>query len=147
VSADIDGILAEAVAVARTRLGGSAARARAIAIGWATVDLERAEAAFGLDFEDAPPDGLLGAKVRVAARDDGPALVLLEPDTEGLLAASLARLGEGPLAVWFEVGIDDGRLERAGSGPFGSERLIAGDPRHGRFVFTVGPIAPGTISG
>lgn len=81
------------------------------AIGWATVDHERAmrelDTLFaGDDAEVAPGtwtpferDPALGAAAwvrEVAGSTDAPQLVVLEPDTEGPLAASLVRLAK----VW-----------------------------------------------
>ena len=71
-----------------------------MAIGWATVDMERTLG--GLDGTNArvtDDDLLLGARAwRV---DAGPvALILLEPNTEGRLAAALARNGEGIVALY-----------------------------------------------
>jgi hypothetical protein len=109
---------------------------RVAAIGWATVDVERAAAAFreqllpGVEFEPVDADILLGAGGLVARPAGEPAIVLLEPSTEGRLAAFLARYGEGPAAVWLDGQVD--AAEEAGSarpeaaGPFGPERLLAG---------------------
>jgi hypothetical protein len=69
------------------------------------------------------------------------AIVLLEPSTEGRLAASLARYGEGPMAVWLEVARlrDAEAMLRRGAvaisapdhGPLGLERLLLDGPIHG----------------
>lgn len=122
--------------------------ARPLAIGWATVELDRATSelarALGLPggerFAAAARSETLGGAARVASGvlPDGGSLVVLEPDTEGRLAGSLARLGEGPVAAWLAVN-DAGRglaaLRRAGltvsserAGPFGPERLILDGP-------------------
>jgi hypothetical protein len=78
-------------------------------VGWATVELDRAAEEFrvGLDlprsgaFRDGPPDGFLGAHTRFAfVRRRGIWIVLVEPSTEGRLAAFLARHGEGIAAVY-----------------------------------------------
>ena len=88
------------------------------AIGWATVELDRAERelskALGPAQEIGPwapatRDPLLGAAARVGPMlGDGPTLILLEPDTEGRLAATLARHGEGVAAVYVRsrTGVD-----------------------------------------
>ena len=99
----------------------------------------------------------LGAACRVAAAclPDGGSLVVLEPDTEGRLAGSLARLGEGPVAVWLAVDEPGVRLEalrEPGSsvsperdGPFGAERLVLRPGgRHGRYRL-LSFVAAGTI--
>ena len=136
-----------------------------VAVGWATVELERAErelcAALGLSADDFGPAAssiALGARCRIApgVLGDALALVLLEPETEGRLAATLARLGEGPAVVWLVV---EGRETRDAAsardavaatdeasaslrssgvitaavrpGPLGPERLVLGGPIHG----------------
>ena len=133
-----------------------------IAHGWASVDLDRAVEelgeALGLPsgrFTVVPDSRLLGARCRVAGAvlPDGSSLAVLEPTTEGRLAATLARVGEGPAAVWLAAA--SGRWPGAAStereglfstqheGPFGVERLIRGGPVHGPHCLLVG--APGTI--
>jgi hypothetical protein len=128
------------------------------ALGWATVDLDRtvAELAGELGvnagtFADAVGSATLGARCRVAPAvlPEGLALVILEPSTEGRLATSLARLDEGPSVAWYAVtrrragGKPD--PEPARPGPFGPERLVAGDPVHGPHRFLI-EVAPGTIA-
>lgn len=139
------------------------ARARPVAIGWATVELDRAgadvAAALGLGverFEPAPRSLALGCVCRVATGVllNGGSVALLEPDTEGRLAASLARLGEGPTVAWLraeEPTTAADALRMAGfalsaerDGPFGPERLIVDGPVHGPHRLLVGPAA-GTI--
>ena len=88
-------------------------------IAWSTVELDRAEA----DLEpwldeadpaagdgDAPADPHLGAHTRRRRTNalPGGTLVLAEPNTEGRLAASLARDGEGPCALFLRpaAGLD-----------------------------------------
>ena len=120
---------------------------RPVAVGWATVELERAErelcAALGLSVDDFGPAAssiALGARCRIApgALGDALALVLLEPDTEGRLAATLARLGEGPAVLWLVVeGCNTTAAASATMtaavrpGPLGPERLVLGGPIHG----------------
>jgi hypothetical protein len=128
---------------------------RLLAIGWSTVETERAEREFGVAFDDAPSDAWLGARCRVAGSAFAVPLVLVEPATEGRLAASLARLGEGPVVAWYEpvaiagsagAGAADtahaGAPERAragaSSGPFGPETPLRSDQGEGRFRFLVG---------
>ncbi len=120
---------------------------RAIVTGWATVDLDRAARQV-----DGPSgatshgiDDLLGARVRHLGEPAG-AGVMLEPTREGLLAAGLARHGEGPLAIY--VRADRGaaaRLRRGGfrrsaaaAGPFGPQRRVLVGRRDGPFVLLVG---------
>jgi hypothetical protein len=74
-----------------------------VGVGWATVELDRAEeqlrTAGCSGWEPATRDDHLGATARMC-HGPGPRVVLLEPDTEGRLAASLARFGEGVAAVY-----------------------------------------------
>jgi len=136
-------VLTAAAAGPLARLAG----VRPIGIGWATVELERAElelsAALALsvgDFSPAASSISLGARCRIASGvlGDALALVLLEPQTEGRLAATLARLGEGPAVVWLVVeGCDTTAAASATMtaavrpGPFGPERLVLGGSIHG----------------
>ena len=135
---------------------------RTIALGWATVDLDRAVEELGEAlrlptgrFVVAPDTRVLGARCRVADAilPDGSALAVLEPTTEGRLAAALARAGEGPAAIWLATagarGPSPATTERDGpfsakhDGPFGPERLLLGGPVHGPHRLVVVP--PGTI--
>jgi hypothetical protein len=115
--------------------------------GWATVELERAEREVTLargwpPAEPAADDGLLGAFTRIGrSADRSETIVLLEPSTEGLLAATLARFGEGFLVDYLLVDRLDGTVAMArregvalsavSLGPFGAERLVTGGPRWG----------------
>jgi len=115
--------------------------------GWATVELDRAERDVAAAFapsgaataRDLPDDTLLGARCRVVTLGVGEReVLLLEPATEGRIAASLARFGEGPIAEYLIVPHDRfGDLVRdaveAGlvlsaeaAGPFGRQRLVVG---------------------
>ena len=127
------------------------------ALGWATVELDRAERELTADlglaataFIEAPDSGLLGARCRVA-RDGLPgrvALVILEPATEGRLSAALARHGEAPLAAWFvlDAGSDAATTPSTSTaaGPFGPERIAADGAIRGLRRLLVGDGA-GTI--
>ncbi|MEO8229919.1 MAG: hypothetical protein ABI628_09185 [Chloroflexota bacterium] len=113
-----------------------------VGIGWATVELDRAATELGstagYDVEPAEPDALLGATARIGrAAGSGPVAVLLEPFTEGRLAAFLARHGEAPAVLY--VVPPAGGLEaavarltaarirtRSGSGPLGPAALVLG---------------------
>jgi hypothetical protein len=70
------------------------------------------------------------------------ALAVVEPATEGRIAAGLARWDEGPLVAWYAAAETepraDGRL-----GPFGPERLVGRDPLTGPHRLLVD--GPGTI--
>jgi hypothetical protein len=76
---------------------------RLLAIGWATVDLERTLSSLaGRDAGPETSEPSLGARGRVIGA--GPIrLVLLEPSTEGRLAAALARHGEGICCLYLEA--------------------------------------------
>ncbi len=88
-----------------------------LAIGWATVELDRAVQELmpllerGGRFVPATGSSLLGASALIGygrvggvvsppESPDRLAIVLLEPSTEGRVAAGLARHGEGWLATW-----------------------------------------------
>ena len=125
-------------------------------IGWATVEAERAirelDQLLGTvgtvgtaAWEPVVRDELLGASAWIRAAPVNPPtmLVVLEPDTEGRLAASLARWGEGVLAVYVRPPAA-GDLEpparigtSAGSGPLGPGRLVAGGPAWGPHVIVL----------
>ena len=138
----------------------------ALAIGWATVELERAAGELshllspGSTFLEAPSSVILGARCRVGLAADDPNLriVLLEPETEGRLAATLARSGEGWKATWVAEPTAGGlvgapvagprgtgaTLSTARPGPFGIERLVLGGPLTGphRLVVEAVPSPP-----
>jgi hypothetical protein len=130
-----------------------AGRGRAFAVGWATVDLDRAVVELAADL-DVPPAAFLpaadsealGARSRVApgVLSGGGTLAILEPATEGRLAAILARSGEGPRVVWIEP--DDGWADGHGPvrpGPFGPERPVTEGSGDGLYRFLAR--RPGTI--
>jgi hypothetical protein len=125
------------------------------AIGWATVEAERAERELGavLDergrWEPAPRDGLLGATVRLwrGADDKPPLLLVLEADREGHLAAALARHGEGVAATYLEAGAEtafmSGMLSQPASGPLGpARRLAGGSPGDASIIVLARDLAP-----
>jgi hypothetical protein len=129
------------------------------AVVWATVELDRAEAelaAWLLAADpaagdgDAPPDPLLGARARrrrtIAL--PGRSLLLAEPTTEGRLAATLARDGEGPCALYLRAGarLDTWaaaarargvRLSDRRPGPLGPAVLLADAAAAGPHVLVV----------
>jgi hypothetical protein len=136
------------------------------AVGWATVDLDRAADELrplllaGASFVTAPDSELLGARCRVgpfggspgadaAAGAAGPPvrawfLVLVEPTTEGRLAATLARHGEGWCATWTTAESADPRATSGPrsvvrDGPFGRERLAIDGPVSGPHHLWVEP--------
>jgi hypothetical protein len=123
--------------------------------GWGTIDLERAEAELsalvdGGRFDDAERSAWLGARCRRGRAADpgaGDWIILLEPDTEGRLAAFLARHGEGWAATWeWPSDGEPGHGALAGSrpGPLGPDALSPGQPASGpfRLVTTAATIEP-----
>jgi hypothetical protein len=143
--------------------------ARLVALGWATVDLDRAAAAWpGLRWLAVPRDALVGARglqgepVPVGedstARRPGFRLLLLEPDTEGRIAAALARHGEGPAALYVALpaAVIAGARPRLatlgvrlvrGAGPFGPEIALAGPPPSGPTMVLLRLPGPTTAGG
>jgi hypothetical protein len=99
-------------------------------IGWATVEHERAIDELDLALGGGPPlaggaperwtplarDPALGARAWLRMPVAGRlALVVLEPDTEGRIAASLARFGEGIAVVYLGADtVESGHLVRGG---------------------------------
>ncbi len=122
-----------------------------VALGWATVELDRAVAelsrALGIPamrFAAAADSVHLGARSLVAhaALSRDRSLVVLEPSTEGRLAATLARHDEGPVAVWMIVpDMGTVRTSSERSGPLGLERLVLGGALHGPQRLLVRPAA------
>ena len=160
-AADLHGGAALIAAIARLR---DAVQPRSEVGGWATVELDRTEASVGATSgpsgsvafpatgaapggaRDELRDELLGALARVIRTTDQRDVVLLEPFTEGRLAAALARHGEG-FAVLYLIA-DTEALVRAraagfvlssvGLGPFGPQRLVVEGPRWGPFLVLAG---------
>lgn len=149
---DAPGILSPAEAAAGATVAPLAEpRFRLAGVGWATVELDRAEAELDPWLEDAPerttgafdvpdvPEPHLGARTRVRPSPNlpGDLLVLAEPATEGRLAASLARDGEGPcvlylapaegLRAWLAAAAERGiAVSAVRRGPLGRSVLIGG---------------------
>ncbi|HET9521214.1 MAG TPA: hypothetical protein VFO73_09235, partial [Candidatus Limnocylindrales bacterium] len=122
---------------------------------WATVDLDRALRELGAPGERLADDPLLGAAIRLVRREGGPTIALAEPITEGRLAASLARFGEGSAGRYVvardglvgaarELARRGVRLSRPAEGPFGLSVLVLGGPVAGPHLVLVDPAA-GTI--
>ncbi|HEY3336577.1 MAG TPA: hypothetical protein VGK16_15195 [Candidatus Limnocylindrales bacterium] len=139
---------------------GAVRPVRLAGIGWSTVELDRAEDELGMWLGDptagpagpAPDttDPHLGAfaRVRSAGSLPGEAFVLLQPSTEGRLAASLARDGEGPCALyvrpagglteWSAAARQRGvRLGARRAGPLGTQALLLGGPVAGPHLLVV----------
>jgi len=116
-------------------------RTTIVAVGWATVEADRARREFDgllgtavwLPLERDP---LLGARPwRRSARppaDGDVDLLVLEPDTEGRIAAFLARFGEGVAVVCVRGAGSSGDLAGAAG------RLVAGGPAWGPHVVVLG---------
>jgi hypothetical protein len=142
---------------------------RLAGIGWGTVELERAAEDLGNafaaarlpapDWAPAARDAHLGATAWVGATgwfgSEGPprgladpelpAVVLLEPDTEGRLAATLARFDEGVAAIYLGAPADAGgsypmdpaRIGAPAPGPLGIGRMVLARPAWGPHVIVV----------
>jgi hypothetical protein len=122
---------------------------------WATVDLDRTLVSLGVDAGAAAPrpDVLLGARVVVLPPGlDRPSLAIAEPITEGRLAGTLARHGEGPAGRYIAVpgGIGAARARAASSGiavsrvedgPFGRSMLLLIGPVSGPHLILCDPAA------
>ena len=123
---------------------------------WATVDTERTLADGNLQARDAGIDTLLGARVVVVPGEPpAPPIAIVEPATEGRLAATLARYGEGPAGRYLAVSDDlDGAMERAaaagvavsraGDGPFGRSMLVLLGSATGPHLILCDPAVPST---
>lgn len=135
----------------------AAVQPRRVVGGWATVELDRAAVEVAATLrdrhglthprvEDAPPDGLLGARCRLLRYPEDRDTLLLEPSTEGRLAAALVRHGEGSVALYLLADAAASararhagfRLTAPGAGPFGSQRLVLEGPRWGPFLVLAG---------
>ncbi len=139
-------------AIRGTALAGEASLADLplAGIGWGTVEAERAqreldellgtgdaaEPAAATAWLEQSRDAGLGARAWLRQAPPpattGPWLVLLEPDTEGRLAASLARHGEGVLAIYL------------GSGSYRAGSPRPGGPVSGPHVVVLGGERPAT---
>jgi hypothetical protein len=126
-------------------------------VGWATVELDRAEAELDpwLGLAVVPGDVTephLGARTRTRRSMGLPGrlVVLAEPVTEGRVAASLARDGEGPCALylepadgleaWLQAAVLRGvPVSAVRSGPLGPSVIIGGVPSGPHLVVVAGP--------
>jgi hypothetical protein len=128
--------------------GGFRANRRVLAVIWATVDRDRVVADLRLPVERLADDPFLGASVGLVRPVGQHSVAILEPFTEGRLAATLARHGEGPAGEYVEapVGLDaigagatsaDLVLGRPADGPFGRSVLVLGGPVDGPHLVLV----------
>ena len=128
-----------------------------VATLWATVDLGRTLADLGREASELGVDTLLGARVVVvrSGPPGDPPLAVAEPTTEGRLAATLARHGEGPAGRYVAVadGLDRARSRAASSGvavsrvepgPFGPAILVLLAPVTGPHLILCEPAVPST---
>jgi len=115
--------------------------ARLAALGWATVDAERLAAALGKPLSDeAHPDPALGA-TGFGVESASLPLVLLEPSTEGRIAAALARIGEGPVALYLDgvTAAEHETVPLSMTGVGRSGRLFRPDRPSGPFIVALPP--------
>jgi hypothetical protein len=135
--------------------GDSRAERRVLAVMWATVDRDRIVAGLRLPVEPLADDPSLGASVGLVRPAGEHPIAILEPLTEGRLAATLARHGEGPAGEYVEapVSLDeiwaaatraDLVLGRPVDGPFGRSVLVLSRPVDGPHLVLVARPA-GTI--
>jgi hypothetical protein len=131
--------------------------ARTLATLWATVDIERTLAEREIvESTPAAGDALLGARVVIVrAAMPQPPVAIVEPLTEGRLAATLARHGEGPAGRYIAVadGLEPARARAAASGidvsrvepgPFGRSMLVLLGPATGPHLILCDPAVPST---
>jgi hypothetical protein len=115
---------------------------RVLAVGWATVELERAVPQLAgilgttdAAFVEVAGSTALGARCLAAGGllDDDVLLAVVEPSTEGRLAAALARWDEGPVVAWYAIAAESVAPGTgiALPGPFGPEWVVRGDPLTG----------------
>ena len=121
---------------------------RVLAVIWATVDRDRVVADLGVPVEALADDPSLGASVGLVRPAAEHPIAILEPLTEGRLAATLARHGEGSAGEYVEapVGLDAIRtaaaradlvLGREADGPFGRSVLVLSGPVDGPHLVLV----------
>lgn len=122
-----------------------------VGVGWSTVELARAErelsAALGpalvAPFGPAPDDEIMGAYCRQARLEDGLAIVLLEPNTEGRLAGALVRWGEAVVVAYVSEapGRHGSTSSGGGHGAHGGQGPVAPGPGL-RGAMAAGPLGP-----
>jgi hypothetical protein len=119
---------------------------------WATVDTDRTVADLGLAGEPLADDPLLGATAVLVHPADGGPVIVLEPNTEGRLSATLARYGEATIGEYVEAPIGLDRVgaaatgaglvvSRPANGPFGRSVVVLSTPVSGPHLVLVEPSA------
>lgn len=129
-----------------------------VAIGLATVDRERLLTDLGAGSNHAlARDPHLGAfTIRHGPAGPAPQVLVLEPDTEGRLVATLVRNAEGPAAIYFAAGdglaafVADARRRGTPTstvepGPLGPSVVLRGGPPWGPHLIVVDRSPGGTI--
>ena len=127
------------------RGGGARSQAtsrRVLAVIWATVDRDRVLADLEVAAIWLADDSHLGASVGLVRRAESDPIAILEPLTEGRLAASLARHGEGPAGEYVEAPIG---LEAVGAAA-ATAGLVVSRPADGPFGRSV-IVLSGTVGG
>ena len=120
---------------------------------WRTVDVERTVAELGLEPEPLGEDQVIGGRGVLVRPAEGPPTAILEPSTEGRLAAALARHGEGDAGFYAAPpdGLDEARrsgarLSAEAAGPFGRSALfMPGPPLDGGPLIIIVESPPATI--
>ena len=119
------------------------ASATLVGVGWAAVDTELSLSDLcDLESLTVGPSGVepaLGARARVAW-SGGTAIVVLEPLTEGRLAAALARRGEGIACLYVSGPEATGTTRLTALGRPG--RILPHDRPWGPYVLLVDPTVP-----
>ncbi len=146
-SADLSALLGAASLGDATSAILGCVRPVEIVPGWATVEIDRSIGP-ALRAALAERDELLGAAAAIVAVGPRHRVALLEPSTEGPLAAALARHGEGWVAAYLRAGDASAgrrlgeagfRLSPPGHGPLGIERRLLVGRRDGPFILLVDP--------
>jgi hypothetical protein len=144
---------AEEVHAGAARRDGSLRGQPLIALAVGTVDHERMTGALDPQgaWQQVERDPWLGAAAwrRTEASRQRPLLLVLEPDTEGRLAAFLARWGEAVAAIYLLAGEtpgEPGAKRDVRAGPLGPGRLLPGLPDWGPHVLLLdrdpAPLSP-----
>jgi hypothetical protein len=145
-------------AIDRAVEGVAGPGALTVATLWATVDIERTLADHGVEASELGFDPFLGARVvlvLILSELPNSPVAIAEPTTEGRLAATLARHGEGPagryVAVADSLDLATTRAAASGTavsrvepGPFGRSMLVLLGPVTGPHLILCDPAVPST---